>query len=377
MRNKIKVVFLWFRCAFIAICVLEVCARLDDQIVDGAPFFGKHTVDSIMTRDKLGRRGIPNARYRKWKLNALGYRGPDVRNGTRRLICIGASETFGMAEPENREFPRQLENELNAGDPEARYEVVNVAYPGQTLRSAILRIPQYAQELRPELAIIYASPAMYINLDASVTPKPATEPLIELRLTERVRELAKDLLPESIQTFIRQRNIREHKAGLAAFRGTVTKEIPQANVAAFKADLEQAIQTLRAYGIEPVIVTHATLFGPNFEYKDEEMLVSWRRFYPSLDESGFANMESRMNEAARITAAELRVPVVDAARTVPYGAVYFSDFVHFTDLGANAIARQIAAPVRSEILPRSFRMAQDNGTSRSRTQALAPERPSK
>jgi hypothetical protein len=48
----------------------------------------------------MGQHGRPNAQYLKWKLNSLGFRGPELDPGATRILCVGSSETFGQYESE-------------------------------------------------------------------------------------------------------------------------------------------------------------------------------------------------------------------------------------------------------------------------------------
>lgn len=57
---------------------LEACARIDDYITEGAPLLSPYNEDTLYTYDALGKRGRPYARYLKWSLNSLGYRGPEL-----------------------------------------------------------------------------------------------------------------------------------------------------------------------------------------------------------------------------------------------------------------------------------------------------------
>jgi hypothetical protein len=98
----------------------------------------------------------------------------------------------------------------------------------------------------------------------------------------------------------------------------------------------------RAAGAAPVVVTHASAIGPNATAADRDLLVSWRKFYPMLEEDGFPDMERRMNDALRRVAAEQRVTLIDAARAIPPDNRYFADFVHFSDAGATLMARTLA-----------------------------------
>ena len=113
----------------------------------------------------------PYASFRDYRLNSLGFRGPEVRPGGTRVVCIGASETFGLYEDPGQEFPRQIEYDLNAKSPSMEFQVVNAGLVGQTIRTAAVRIPQYVQELHPQFAVIYPTPANCIL--AALDPKSA------------------------------------------------------------------------------------------------------------------------------------------------------------------------------------------------------------
>ena len=86
------------------ISVLEMCSRVDDFVTYGAPVWSFYSSEGLLTRDQIGRRGNPGARYKKWQMNSLGYRGPEIRSGTIRIVCFGASETFGLYEAADQEI---------------------------------------------------------------------------------------------------------------------------------------------------------------------------------------------------------------------------------------------------------------------------------
>jgi hypothetical protein len=345
MKRTLKIGFRVVLSAIIAFTVLEVCVRVDDLYEDGAPFWGNHDIDSIFRADVVGRRGISNARFRKWKLNNAGFRGPDLREGTVRVVCIGASETFGMYESEDKEFPRQLEADLNRSAKQLEFEVINVAYPGQSLRTALRRIPEYVDLLKPKYGLLYINPTAYIEEPTKAGRPTAPKTKLSFRIAERFRELAKRLLPDLIQAQLRARNVENAKDSLQQYRGTVYQTLPEGNVERFRSELTEAIDDLVSHGVFPIVITHATRFGPNFQYEDPEMLLNWRRFNPGLKESGFADMERRTNRVVREIAAEKGVGFVDAAGIVPPGPEYFQDFVHFTDAGAEVLAKQTATVI--------------------------------
>ena len=78
---------------------LEAAVRLEDWIRYGTPpFVNALSQSDLITTDSMGTHGRPNGRFRKWTLDSLGFRGPDVPRvpdpGTIRIVVTGASETF-------------------------------------------------------------------------------------------------------------------------------------------------------------------------------------------------------------------------------------------------------------------------------------------
>ena len=120
------------------------------------------------------------------------------------------------------------------------------------------------------------------------------------------------------------------------------EHVSQTSIDAFRSDLLCVINRAKSLGVEPILLTHATYFGSALQPQDEAMMLSWRRFYPELSESGFIDLENRANDAIRAVGRDAGVKVVDAALLIPRGPKYFADFVHFTDSGAARMAALIA-----------------------------------
>ena len=79
---------------------------------------------------------IPSARYGKWEINSLGFRGKEVnlekKEGQIRILCFGVSETFGFYESKDKEWPSQLGEILSNKFPGA--EVINASVVGLNLK---------------------------------------------------------------------------------------------------------------------------------------------------------------------------------------------------------------------------------------------------
>jgi len=322
--------------------VLELCARLDDLARYGAPIWSSYNSGCLFQWDQLGKRGKPGGRYKKWQQNSLGYRGPELRPGTVRIACLGASETFGLYEEEGQEYPRQLERDLGRWAGKGLFEIVNVAYPGQTLGTAALRVPEMVESVKPRFALIYPSPANYIGLPRT-NFSTQSEPEFDWRTTERVRAAAKSF-PDFIQIGLREvqtrfieYSIKHRVAGLPRM-----DRVPEEDVRHFRSDLMFLVAVLRERGVEPVLVTHATVFGKELSLRDRQMLIVWRDSHPMLKESGFVDMEQRMNDVVRTLAVEQHLNLIDAAAEIPHSYRYFADYAHFTTAGAELMADKIA-----------------------------------
>ncbi len=321
----------------IFLAVLEVCARVDDQITYGVPILGTDRYTDMLTRDEFGIAGRPYGHYQNFQLNSLGFRGPEARWDRARIICIGASETFGIKGSPGMEYPRQLERELNARST-VQYSVVNTAIVGQSVASFARRVDKVVSQVKPEIAILYPTPASYI-----VPPSPQDDawldtqpPQFELRILDRIFAPV-DRLPPWVKIprleFKLWKNTR-HMAVMA--------KIPPSHVARFREDLSQVLDRLQFLGVRPILVTHATRFGAAISPEDRLWLLSWRTYSPRLAESGFLDMESRINDVIRAQAVARGIMLVDAANMLSGEHENFADFGHFTDRGAHALAAAIA-----------------------------------
>jgi hypothetical protein len=327
--------------ALIVTVVLELCARLDDLLTYGAPVSGVYNADTMYERDAIGKRGRPHARFRKWHLNSLGFRGPELETGRPTIVCFGASETFGLYEREGSEYPRRLEQELTERVGTRRFQVLNAAYPGESLRNASLRVPEIVRAAHPVAALVYGVPSQYIwlpYLDVKRQPPgPIEQPRFEIRVEERIRNMLKGILPPRFRNWLREREIRSDPAAAPAM-----DRLPERNIQRYRDDLQAMVVALRSRGVRPILVTHFSAFGENLSEEDRWLLTSWRRFYPMLKEDGFLDMERRANAAMRALAAEQNTPLIDLSRAVPPTSRYFADFGHLTDAGAVIVGKTLA-----------------------------------
>ena len=342
----------------LAVVTLEVSARTEDKLRYGAAFFGNYSLDSLYQYDELGKYGRPFASYLKWHLNEAGYRGPGLRQGTFRIACIGSSETFGLYETAENEWPRQLERILDQRSGTRGYEVIDAAYPGLSVGTSLLRLPQLLDAVHPQMLVIYPSYTSYIEndqaqpwpLQATAHPEPKPEHKhFEWRIAARTETFLKASVPDGVQDWIRGLQVRR-----MAKRTKVMQRLPEQNVTAFQTDLTRLVAEAESQGIHVVLVTHANRFGKTVAPEDARVLTAWRKFYPTIEEGGLLDMEAKMSEVVREVGRRTGVPVVDGANLIPPGRVNFVEFVHFTDVGARTLATLVADEIGREAAAGTF-----------------------
>src|SRR5204863_4496985 len=122
------------------------------------------------------------------------------------------SETFGLYESTDEEYPAQLRRLLPERD------VVNAALAGMTLKSTRIYWHRWASKFEPTQVLIYPSPLFYLNdEDASVqshdskTMQPV-EQGFGFRLQDRLREAYRQL-PAWIKDLREDWVVRNQTAG--------------------------------------------------------------------------------------------------------------------------------------------------------------------
>ncbi|MCC7054126.1 MAG: hypothetical protein IT355_12750 [Gemmatimonadaceae bacterium] len=348
-----------------ALC-FEVGLRIDDWVRYRTPMLSPYRSQTqLVVRDADGIHGRPHARFRKWVLNNEGMRGPDVRRdktpGTVRLVAVGASETFGLYEGAGREYPRQLEDSLEAMRRDgrctcrgvARFEVLNGALPGMSLPTVGQDVRNRIRRVSPDGIVLYPSPAQYLDDESPVAARPDSSARaaraiglgdrLYPRAIGRLRDQAKLNLPAAVKDFLRRRDAEISRSAHSA--DWQFRSIPMERLAAYRRDLSDALESIRAAGAQPFVVSHANAFSPT-RPRDESQLVAWGKFYPRALPAVILAFDDSAAVITRQVARAQSVGLADwhaLARTQP--GRLFEDFVHMTDRGAALLAGQLAAEI--------------------------------
>ncbi len=344
----------------VTFAALEGGARLDDRVRYGTPVLARPVgIGDLLVRDSLGVHGRPSAQFRKWRMNALGMRGEDVRlseaEGTIRVLIAGASETFGFAEAAGREWPAQLQDGLIKRCGPGRHVVLNAAFAGMYLPTVTQDFARRGSGLDPNWFVYYPTPAQYLEPELPVAAPRDTVmrgahdlPAFRSRFLGRIREQVRDGLPPIVRRWFQDRTVATAREGQSD--DWLFRSPPPERLAAFEADLRTLVGTARGAGAKVVLVQHATYVDgpPPAGIRDADFRTVWNRFYPRATIDALIAMEGAAAAIVRRVAADSGALVVDV-RSALHGDRdrLFSDQSHLSDAGAGVLAEGVASVLES------------------------------
>lgn len=353
----------WLGLLVLFVLALEFSARAEDWVRYRTPILSRFRDQSdLMVRDKDGAHGRPNSRYMKWSMNQLGLRGPEVtatkRPHTLRVITVGASETFGLYESPNMEYPRQLEDTLarmldrnaSCASRVDRVEVLNAGLAGMSLPTVEQDLRMRLGRLRPDVVVVYPTPAQYLTAapPAPAAPDSSDTALqvpwtraLHLRSLDRLRVQAKQLLPSGLQTWIRRRQLAKHGRGGAS--GSQFDRPPLDRLALFGLELRRVVGSIHRLGADPVLVAHANALNGAARH-DTTLMVMWQKFYPRASGDAIVEFDSLARSVVARVASDSQTAFFDPTRSLA-GPGWFQDISHFTDAGAGRFAGSVASAV--------------------------------
>lgn len=339
----------------LAIFAAETTSRVEDFFRYGTPFWAAPDFDRdlFMTGPNGERQGRPNGKYKHFRINGLGFRGPEVEPepaaDVPRILLLGASETFGMYESPDQEYAAQLRKLLEEA---GRYEVVNSAVPGMALSAMHSAFDNRLKRLKPNIVIIYPNPLFDLNISLAASHSenrkqglaksaPIASTTFQFRLIERLKDSIDK--PDFWQRRIDAQKLSEKRNALGP--AAVFDEMPDEYVKRFIAELDSLIRSIQQAGATPILMTHAINSKDPPTAADllalEGSLVHTPRATPMI----ILRYESAIRSETLKLASTRQVQVIDLAAIANGKPEYFGDLVHFTNKGAYVAACKIAEKI--------------------------------
>ncbi|MCK5127038.1 MAG: hypothetical protein KAR42_12360 [candidate division Zixibacteria bacterium] len=356
--------------AILLFCIfVEVTARLDDWIKHDAPFESTYTARRLRTWDDEGIRvNISNGGFEKWKNNSHGFRGPEIdiekpANIT-RIVCLGASESYGLYESPDHEWPAQMRQELN-GD---SYEVINAATVGLPMTQYIQYLEKYVLKFSPDAIVLYIEPASYVAARQRAINNPeikSSSPTAtaqagfsmsmikeSFRTVPKLQRAIKQFLPVSVMNeYYRKDALKKIEISEKRYlNGNAPLERVTADcLEDYRKDLIEVIEFLKSNNCQALLCTYPSLISGGVKEKEEHMTIflEARRFVVELTLEGMSDAAIQLNDVSRSVAEETGTLLIELENVVPRDKDHFADNVHYTDAGAEVVARTMAQFIQS------------------------------
>jgi hypothetical protein len=331
---------------------VEIGARAYDAVRWGTPWTAspEYTAD-LVVHDSSGIHGRPNGRFQKWQLNSAGFRSPEsvlaAPDSCTRVLVLGASETFGYAEPAGLEYPAQLADTLRG----ARCFVVgNAAVAGLNMGAIDLLFRRWASpRFRPDIVVVIASPGLYLGDEDPKPVQPVARGGEPSARPPRPRSvaMAKDLL--QFPAFIQERRIERMVEGLSAGRDSAWffRTVPQARLDRFRDDLDSLTMHVQASGATMVLLTRPVKFRSDTAPGAASGLQALRQFGARALPRTILTFDSAGAEVVKSVAERHKAGLVDAKATMSGRPDLFADPVHYSVEGSAVIAGLVAQKIRT------------------------------
>ena len=337
-----KLLYLGFLVVFLLV-VCEGGLRLRAWVKYGSAATGLR--DPMLLWDERAGIWVPKPNYEikganiHIKINSLGYRGDEFSaakpTGTFRIVCLGASTTFSSEVSSNDQtWTHLLQEKLRAAYPGRPIEVINAAIGGYVSDDNLKNLRHRVLALNPDLVIYYeanneivkdtrelAIREGLINADGSRQPKWSTS-LSKISLLF-------DLAYKNLAIMSRSRAGNERRID------RVPPDLPKH----FVSNLDQMRQELAARNV-PLLVSTFIVKYRRDQDKATQIANADVAFYymPWMSIDGMLDAMDTYNAAILDFAQRSGAPVVDDRGAIPPDAAHFTDCMHLSDKGNQAMA---------------------------------------
>jgi len=279
---------------------------------------------------------------------------------------MGASETYGVFESPDKEWPAQLRDLLPA-----QYEVINTAVAGLPLKYFPSYIAKYVLPVEPDVVVVVVNPIFMVarndgqpaevveDIKISEPEKPENSlkpPIIKrIRPTFRVitntKQIIKQALIENFPTLLKKFQIWSLSRQITKLEAEYLKGMkpfdtaPEVDLQNFKNITEKVIDLVMANGTKVILCTYPSLISYESFTKYPAIMLGTRRYHIYLSMDGMTDALIKGNAIVFDTSIEKKITVVDISAAIPKTLEYFEDAYHYTDKGAALFAEKIAAQI--------------------------------
>lgn len=267
--------------AFEVLCRVAPPAALTREALD--PIKVELKESRVQPHPYLAYAGRPDFKLRKPSPplevvhNSMGFAGPETTwekpADVYRIVCLGGSSTYGIGPSSTfKNWPVQLEQQLNASGLARRVEVINLGLQGYSTFESEINLALRGVELRPDLVVVYHTIndlrcALYPGVVRDNThwrgiwPVDRPDPLLDTLERSFVFLAGRRYLTDWLQT---RRDIGTYVIvdfGKYYPDDFAQPSDPDLGFASFRRNLVNIVAIARAHGAEVLLATEAMRMG--------------------------------------------------------------------------------------------------------------------
>jgi lysophospholipase L1-like esterase len=305
--------------------------------------------DAMLVRDEAAGLWVPQPGYEvkganiHIKINSLGFRGDEFSRakpaGTFRIVCLGASTTFSAeASSNDAVWTHRLQEKLRKEYPGRQIEVINAAVGGYVADDNLRNLRHRVMPLDPDLVIYYEANNEIVRDTRELAIREGLigadgnrQPAWSLALSKV--SLLFDLAYKNLAILARSR------ADSARRLDRVPADLPTR----FVGVLDQMRQELTARNIPLVLSTFIVKYRRD-QARATQIANADVAFYymPWMSIDGMLDAMDVYNAAVLDYGKRTGVPVVDDRATISPDDEHFTDCMHLSDKGNEAMADRFA-----------------------------------
>ena len=276
------------------------------------------------------------------KINSLGFRGDEFTvekpANTFRIVALGASTTFSAEVSSNHAiWTHRLQEKLQAAYPSRRIEVINAAVGGYVAADNLKNLKHRVLPLNPDLVIYYEANNEIVKDTRDVAIREGLISADGSRQPAWATALSKvslmfDLAYKNLAILIRSRE-----------GGRRIDKVPADLPAHFTSQLDEMRAMLAERQIPLVLSTFIVKYRRDQDRATQITNADVSFFYmPWMSIDGLLDAMEVYNAAILEYGKRAGLQVVDDRFAIPPDAAHFTDCMHLSDKGNEAMAERFA-----------------------------------
>jgi len=267
--------------------------------------------------------------------------GSSEPTGPIDIVFMGGSTVECLYVDEGNRFPALTSLLLRRSDGSAT-NTKNAGVGGSHSVHSMLSLHAKVLPLKPRIVVIMhnANDLFLLMHTGSYWKAPEKRSIVQVATHSTIRTIAKsakDMLIPNIYALMRMVDrTRIYKDEFEGFRATA---VSNADITKdFRSSLTAIVSVLRAWGIEPVLMTQ---FNRN-DYSDGFIKAQFEKVTQPWTWVEFVRHYKHFNDVVRQVSAETRTFLIDLDAEVPHSKDYIYDALHLNDEGSKLVARIVS-----------------------------------